>query len=346
MRRPIVAISGVAASESAMTTTTMSASARFISPSATAAPSRTNVNSLPWPISIPALMAVPQAMPWARATTVVTTVFARSNATVSPTTVPRRVTMRSSSTLIPTVMKNSPSSRPRKGWMSAATWWRYSVSASSIPATNPPMPSDRPNCAVPQLVPNSTSSITPVNSSGVAVNLNIPRNGRSTSRPTMKMITKAATALASVIVTVPAIAWVGPARAGTRDSSGTTARSCSSRTANATRPAREASSPRSARIWSTTAVDDKASPPPRITAARGPTPASVAVPPITAAASSNWPVPSPSRCRRMMRRRSSVISSPMVNISATTPSSAMPVVRSLLSTSPRTRGPTTAPATR
>ena len=41
-------------------------------------------------------------------------------------------------------MKKNPSSRPRKGRMSASTWWRYSLSARSRPARKAPSGIDRP----------------------------------------------------------------------------------------------------------------------------------------------------------------------------------------------------------
>ena len=42
-------------------------------------------------------------------------------------------------------MKNNPSSNPLKGSMSASSWWRYSLSASTTPARNVPSAADNPD---------------------------------------------------------------------------------------------------------------------------------------------------------------------------------------------------------
>ena len=52
--------------------------------------------------------------------------------------------MKPRSICMPTEKKKTPSSRPRKGSIMASTARRYSVSASSRPATNAPSAIDRP----------------------------------------------------------------------------------------------------------------------------------------------------------------------------------------------------------
>ena len=52
------------------------------------------------------------------------------------------------SSFIPTVIKKKPSKMSRNGRMSSSTWKRYSVSESSMPATNAPNAIDKPSSSV------------------------------------------------------------------------------------------------------------------------------------------------------------------------------------------------------
>ena len=74
---------------------------------------------------------------------------------------------------MPTDMKNSPSSRPLNGSMSASRAWRYSESASSTPARKAPSAIDRPSDCITSETATTTSSAMAVNSSRVLVSATI-----------------------------------------------------------------------------------------------------------------------------------------------------------------------------
>jgi len=67
--------------------------------------------------------------------------------------------------VMPTAMKNSPSSRPLNGSMSASSSWRYSESASNTPARNAPSAMDRPADWTNNAVPITTSKAAAINTS-------------------------------------------------------------------------------------------------------------------------------------------------------------------------------------
>ncbi len=69
------------------------------------------------------------------------------------------------SSSMPTEMKNRPSSMSRNGRITASTWWRYSVSASIMPARNAPSASDSPARCDTQAELKTTNSTASVNSS-------------------------------------------------------------------------------------------------------------------------------------------------------------------------------------
>ncbi len=66
---------------------------------------------------------------------------------------------------MPTAMKKSPSSTSRNGLMSSSTWYRYSVSAISIPARKAPSANESPSASVSAPRPSVTSSTFSTNSS-------------------------------------------------------------------------------------------------------------------------------------------------------------------------------------
>ena len=59
---------------------------------------------------------------------------------------------------MPTAMKNTASSSPSNGAMSASIWWRYSESASSAPAMNAPSAADSPAASMTRATPTTVSS--------------------------------------------------------------------------------------------------------------------------------------------------------------------------------------------
>ena len=85
--------------------------------------------------------------------------------------------MKPSSTVMPTAMKNRPSKRPRNGAMSAATWCRYSVSATIRPATKAPSAIDRPACWVAKLAPSTSRTAVAVNTSSASIVAMKPSTG-------------------------------------------------------------------------------------------------------------------------------------------------------------------------
>ena len=91
------------------------------------------------------------------------------------------------SMFMPTVKKNTPSSRPLNGSMVVSMALRYSVSASSRPATKAPSAIDRPAKPAATPVPTITNRMAATNSSLVPVAATRRNSGRSSRRPTMTM---------------------------------------------------------------------------------------------------------------------------------------------------------------
>jgi hypothetical protein len=73
--------------------------------------------------------------------------------------------MRPTSISNPTVTKNRPRSMPRKGAMSASTWYLYFVSEMSTPARKAPRVLLRPSPSVRNDIPSAVRSMTPRNAS-------------------------------------------------------------------------------------------------------------------------------------------------------------------------------------
>ena len=82
--------------------------------------------------------------------------------TMTPTVMPRMVknSLASSPKFMPapTVMKNSPSSRPLKGSSVLSRAWRYSLSASTTPARKAPSAGDRPTRFISAAMPTTSIS--------------------------------------------------------------------------------------------------------------------------------------------------------------------------------------------
>ena len=255
---------------------------------------------------------------------------------ISPTTLaathgPRSATARRSM-LMPTEMKNSPISSPLNGSMSTWIWWRNSVSASSIPARNAPSAGLMPADAVPADAAIAVSSVTATKNSGARDAAASRNSGRSTRRPSAQIPAAAASAVATPMASDAASEPpTVPASAGTRISSGTTARSWNSSTEKVARPARVGNSPRCTSSAMTTAVDDSAKLAPMSTDAAGELPHAYAIAPITSAVTDTCVAPRPSTSRRMLHRRSNDISRPITKSRNTIPNSA--TVRTLAASS-------------
>ncbi len=164
------------------------------------------------------------------------------------------------------VMKNRPSSTSRNGAMSSSTWCLYSVSDTSMPATKAPSASDRPARSVIQAAPSVISSRFSMNSSCER------RLTTIWNQPRISFCPRNSSSTSTITAFRPAHSSVGSrsrglASAGTRISSGTSARSWNSRMPMMRRPCSLSSSSRSVSILETMAVDDMASAPPSANAA-------------------------------------------------------------------------------
>ncbi|MNV79835.1 hypothetical protein D3C71_1734040 [compost metagenome] len=80
---------------------------------------------------------------------------------------------------MPTLMKNSPSSRPLKGSIWASSSCRYSESASSRPARNAPRAIDTPTSSISHAVPITTSKAVAVETSGRLALATMRNTGRN-----------------------------------------------------------------------------------------------------------------------------------------------------------------------
>ena len=101
------------------------------------------------------------------------------NAAVAPTMANGWETISPRSADIPTEMKNSPSSKPLNGSMSASSSWRYSESASSTPARKAPSDIDSPTEVMSSEVPITTSSVAAVKISRMPLTAIACRIGRN-----------------------------------------------------------------------------------------------------------------------------------------------------------------------
>ena len=114
--------------------------------------------------------------------------------TISPAASPRTSTgctaRRDRLRLKPTDTKNSPSSSPLNGSMVTSTSCRYSVSASSSPATKAPTAIDNPAAAEARPAPITTSRHAATNSSWLLARATDFSMGRSSRRPTTTITTK------------------------------------------------------------------------------------------------------------------------------------------------------------
>ena len=206
---------------------------------------------------------------------------------------------------MPTVKKNMPSSRPLNGSMVTSICLRNSLSARISPATKAPSAIDSPATAAPTPVPTITNRVAATNSSGVSVAATSRKNGRSSSRPITTIRATASAACASAIMTPVAIE--GPLSAPrmlTSSSIGTTARSCSSRTAKLARPVELIRRRCSDSSSMTIAVEDSARHRPMMTAAAPVLPSSAAMMLIATDEITTCRLPSPNTRRRMVSSRS------------------------------------------
>ena len=259
MRRAATASSGISAMVSEVTASVKLAIGGAMMPSAVAMPMATKANSPPGPSSRPVSIAAGQgtrnsrARPMTRAA-----LMAIRPATEASSQNGSRASSRRSIPM-PTVKKNRPSSSPLKGSMVVSMALRYSVSASSRPATKAPSAMESPAMPAMKPVPRTTNSVAATNRSLAPLDATSRNSGRSSSRPIKTISPTASVAWASARAR-PASSEP-PERAPrieTSSSSGTTARSCASRMAKLARPAVVVSRRWSDRTSMTMAVDDRA----------------------------------------------------------------------------------------
>ena len=146
---------------------------------------------------------------------------------------------------MPMEMKKMPAKLSLSGWMSASTWWLYSESEISRPATNAPSASEMPDWKASQAVPRQMSSTNSTKISWFRSRATWWRNHGTTKREAVKMSATASNAFPSVSATTwKENASVSPST-GTDSIMGTAMMSWSSSVPNASRPWRAASSSRS-----------------------------------------------------------------------------------------------------
>ncbi len=92
-----------------------------------------------------------------RTTSATITVLTSSSTAMSSSTSGSCVSSRRRSSSMPTETKNRPSRMSWNGLMTASVWCLNSVSASSMPARNPPSAIDRPIRSVAQAASNDTN---------------------------------------------------------------------------------------------------------------------------------------------------------------------------------------------
>jgi hypothetical protein len=265
--------------------------------------------------------------------------------------------IRPKSMVAPTVMKNSPSSRPRNGSMSVSSSRRNSLSASTTPARKAPSAGDRPTICISRATPTTISR-------EVAVKISRSRDwamkrntGRTTKRPppttaptaasTARVCSQAGRSEIRLVAWVSATSFTGPvASSGSRANRGMIDRSCSSRTPNAARPTGPCRRPFSSRVCRTMAVELMASTSPAARAVGQGRPNSMLAPAMARAVAVTCAPPRPKMVLRIDHSRAGRTSRPIRNSRMTTPNSANFITSSGSPVRFRAKGPIRAPAIR
>mmetsp|Transcript_3380 Transcript_3380/g.7735 ORF Transcript_3380/g.7735 Transcript_3380/m.7735 type:complete len:271 (+) Transcript_3380:986-1798(+) len=233
---PIQASIGVPAMDSATVVSSSLLSLGEIMPEREPMPIATKASSPPCAVSRPVRCAAARLTPNSLATSVVMVALPAIMVKSMARMVAKSVRIRPRSMEKPTVMKNRPSSRPRKGAMSASTWYRYEVSESSRPARNAPSVSDSPMPEVTKLMSRTVDRITLRKASCDPLLATRLKTGFRSFLPIRDMVVRVTMALTAAIPrALPRPAPPLPS-SSTTISSGTTARSCSSSTPKDARP--------------------------------------------------------------------------------------------------------------
>ena len=150
--------SGVAAIDSVTATDSSSASGGSSTVADTPAVNSTKANSPPWAIASAKRRDGPGSRPARRPSTYSTAILIASRPPTTASTSMGFWAIRPRLSDMPTAVKNSPSSRPSKGAMSALISCRYSESASSTPAMKAPSAADSPAYFITSVTPTTVSS--------------------------------------------------------------------------------------------------------------------------------------------------------------------------------------------
>ncbi|MCY1513333.1 hypothetical protein D9M68_478250 [compost metagenome] len=227
---------------------------------------------------------------------------------------------------MPTPMKNSPSSSPRKGSMSASSWWRKVDSESSTPARKAPMAIDRPPTCISSAAPSTTSSAAAVITSRALELASTRNSGLSSQMPAATSAASAPTAMPMPIQREGAMACCAAstgAMKATMASSGTISRSSKSSTATIFWPRGAAMSPRSPSSCITMAVEVSTKPIAHTNETASGKPKAMPTPVSRMPHTTTCRLPRPKMSRRMLHRCDGRISSPITKRNITTPSSAV-----------------------
>ena len=214
-----------------------------------------------------------------------------------------------------------------------------------MPAINAPSTIDMPASCISNAAPITTSSEVAVRISGIPEPAATCKTGLSKNRP--PIISPASMAiLVSTSTRLKSLAAAELPSKGMITINGITARSWNNNIEKAARPCVVVSCFFSASICNTKAVDDRARVNPTTVAAVGSMPAINASPPMTRALTNTCAAPSPNTILRKTHRRDGCNSSPIMNNSSTTPSSAKCSMCSGSEISLRLNGPMIIPAAR
>mmetsp|Transcript_2501 Transcript_2501/g.6023 ORF Transcript_2501/g.6023 Transcript_2501/m.6023 type:complete len:374 (-) Transcript_2501:258-1379(-) len=239
----------------------------------------------------------PKREPTIDAITALRVVIPRTRAAINPGLEP----IKSRSISKPTEKKKSPTKIPRKGAISASMWCLCFVSDKRIPAKNAPSVFDRPSPSVRKDIPRTDAKMAPTNASWLLVLATLSKKGFNKNLPIKAMILKAIAAFNPADPRASRRPPPPPARIGVTTKSGTTARSCRSKTPKEDLPKVVLISSFSLRSCNTKAELDRAKPPPKTicAAVESPKP-NLQMAATKAAVIRNWLPPSPNTSRLIL----------------------------------------------
>ena len=249
---------------------------------------------------------------------------------------------------MPTPRKNRPSNKPRKGSISASSWWRKLDSDSNTPAKNAPIAIDKPPHSISKAAPSTTKSAAAVITSRALDLAKMPNIGLSSQRPAATNMASDKAAMPSFIhseVSAVAVGTVGAIKATTA-SSGTISKSSNNKIDTMLWPCGVANSWRSPKTCITMAVEVSTKPDALTNATCHGKPNAMPTKVSMAAAKITCMLPSPKICRRRFHKCEGFISKPITKRNITTPNSATWIMACGSSKNFRPKGPIIRPAAR